>query len=178
MPVTPTYAAPNIGNYYIGRGFLSLKLQGESTYVDMGNCTMFEFQAKPTLLNHFSSRIGVREKDLVVVTELEATLTMSLEEFTARNVAFALLGEPSESGSVSIDMFTKPLIYAALKFTGTNNVGPKWSFDFPLVILSPNKAISLISSGSGAWGAMDFQADILKDPVTGQFCIAHSSDFT
>lgn len=178
MPVTPTYAAPNIGNYYVGRGFLSLKLQDETEYVDMGNCKMFEFLAKPTLLNHFSSRIGVRKKDLVVITELEATLNMSLEEFTARNIAFAMLGVPSESGSVSISMFTTPLIYAALKFTGTNDVGPKWNFDFPLCILSPSKAVSLISAGSGEWGAIDFQADVLLDPVTGEFGIATSDDFT
>ncbi len=176
--VAPTYASPNIGNYYVGRGYLTMKLQGESDYSDMGNCTEFTFQAKPTLLEHYSSRVGVRTKDLVVVTELAATLTLALEEFTARNVAIALLGTANESGTVSIDMFDQPLYYAAMRFTGTNSVGPKWSFDFPLVILTPAKAMNLISAGSGSWGTIDLQADVLKDDVTGQFCVATSSDFT
>jgi hypothetical protein len=177
--VAPTFASPNIGNYYVGRGFLSMKLEGDADYVDCGNCTMFEFQATPTLLNHFSSRQGVRTKDLVVVTELAATLRMSLEEFTARNMAnYMLADQPAESGAFEIDMFTQPLLYAAVKFVGTNDVGPKWTFEFPQCTITPQSAISLISNGSGDWGKMDFQADVGKDPVTGKFCIATCPDFT
>jgi len=40
MP-TPNLTSPNIGNYYVGRGYLSMKLQGESVFTDMGNCTNF-----------------------------------------------------------------------------------------------------------------------------------------
>jgi hypothetical protein len=176
--VAPTYASPNIGNYFVGRGFLQMQIVGEVSYVDMGNCTSFELVAKPTLLEHYSSRVGVRTKDLVVVNELSATLTMSLEEITARNMATALLGTAHASGSVSIDMLDNPLFYAAIKFTGTNVVGPKWNFTFPLCILTPSKAVSLISQGSGTWGTIDLQADVLKDPVTGKFGTATSADFT
>lgn len=171
--VAPTFASPNIGNYYVGRGYLSMKLEGESVYKDCGNCTAFEFQAQPTLLNHFSSRVGVRTKDLVVVTELSATLKMSLEEFTARNMALYMLGDqPASSGAFEIEMFSKPLIYAAIKFTGTNAVGPQWSYEFPSCTISPQNAIQLISSGSGDWGKIDLQADVGKDPVSGSFCVA------
>lgn len=178
MPLTPHEVSPNIGNLYIGRGFCEIKLVGESSYVDCGNVTEMTFQVKPTLLPHYSSRIGVRKKDLVVVTELEATLTVIMEEFTARNLAFACLGVPTDSppGTFTIDMFTTPLIQAALRFTGTNVVGPVWSATFPLVNFSPSKAISLISAGSGSWGALDFQADILQDPITHQFGIFTSTD--
>src|SRR5262245_55298672 len=89
--------SPNIGNYVVGRGIGYVKLIPPSTtpdadYVDVGNITEFTFSVKPTRLEHYSSRIGVRKKDLVVVTELAATLTMILEEFTARNLAMATLG--------------------------------------------------------------------------------------
>ena len=176
--VAPHEVSPNIGNYYVGRGFLSLQLQGETSYTDCGNVTEFTFQVKPTLLDHYSSRVGVRFKDLVVVTELGATLTLAMEEFTARNFAFAMLGSYTESppGTYTIDMFTSPLIYAALKFTPTNVVGPQWQVTFPLVILSPNKAINLIAAGSGTWGTLDFQSDVLKDPVSGNFAVAVSTD--
>lgn len=178
MAVTPTYASPNIGNYIVGRGYMTMQLQGENSFQDMGNITMMEFLLKPTLLDHYSSRVGIRTKDLVVVTELAGTLNLSLEEFTARNVAIALMSTPNESGSVSIDAFTNPLQYAAFEFFGTNAVGPQWSYTFPLVILSPSKAVSMIPTGSGSWGTIDMQADILKDPVTGQFMVAHADDFT
>lgn len=171
--VAPTFASPNVGNYYVGRGFVSMKLAGDADYVDCGNCTLFEFQATPTLLNHFSSRVGVRKKDLVVVTELAATLRIQLEEFTARNMAIYMLGDlPPESGNFQISMFSNPLFYAAIKFTGTNDVGPKWSYEFPQCTISPQNAISLISNGSGEWGTIDLQADVGIDDVTGEYCIA------
>lgn len=176
--VAPSFASPNIGNYYIGRGYLSMKLEGEADYKDMGNCKSFEFQAQPTLQNHFSSRVGVRTKDLVVVTELSATLKMSLEEFTARNMALYMLGDiPPESGNFEIDMFTNPLFYAAIRFTGTNDVGPQYVINFPSVTITPQNAIQLIASGSGDWGSIDLQGDVNKDPVTGKFAYATSPSF-
>lgn len=175
--VAPTYASPGIGNYHVGRGFLSMKLSGEPAFKDMGNCTTFTFQVKPTLLEHFSTRLGVRTKDLVVVTELAATLEMSLDEITARNMATAMLGDASVSGMVSIDMLTRPLFEAALHFTATNTVGPQWDYNFPLCLITPRNAVSLISAGSGAWTTIDLQADVLKDPVTGHFGIATSDSF-
>lgn len=178
--VAPNLQSPNIGNYYVGRGICYVKLLGESQYQDCGNVTAFEFQVKPTLLEHFSSREGVRKKDYVVVTELAATLNVSMEEFTARNVGFAMLGNSRESpdvGHIVIDMFSTPLLQGAFKFVGTNTVGPQWTFEFPLCTFTPNKAMSLISSGSGQWGAIDLQLDVLKDPTTGQFCVATATDF-
>jgi hypothetical protein len=175
---TPHYASPNIGNYRVGRGFLKMQLAGDAAPLDMGNCTQFEFQVKPTLLPHFSSRVGVRIKDYVAVTELEATLTMAMEEITARNFAIACLGTPMQSGATTIDIMTAPLIYASITFIDTSAAGPQWNCTFPLTILSPAKATSLIAAGSGAWQTLDFTADVLKDPVTGQFGWATATDFT
>lgn len=182
MPtVAPNLESANIGNYYIGRGICYTKLEGEAEYLDAGNVTLFEFQVKPTILPHYSSRIGVRVKDFTAVTELEATLTISMEEFTARNLGMALLGTSRESpagpSNIVIDMFSTPIIRGAFKFVGTNVVGPQWTFEFPLVQLTPNKVVSLISQGAGSWGTIDLQGDVLKDPTTGQFCVATCVDF-
>lgn len=179
MPVVaPNLASPNIGNYYIGRGICSIKLEGESVYQDCGNVTAFEFQVKPTILAHYSSRIGVRKKDFTAVTELEATLMVSMEEFTARNMGMALLGTATGgAGSISISMFETPLVRGAFKFVGTNSIGPQWTIEFPLVQLTPNKAINLISQGSGTWGSIDLQADVLLDPTSGEFATATATDF-
>jgi len=132
------------------------------------------------LLPHFSSRVGVRKKDLVVVTELEATLSLVLEELTARNMAIALLGNYTDSppGTWTIDMFSQPLFYAALKFVDTSSVGPQWMATFPLVLFTPTKALSLIASGAGAWSTIDLQADVLYDDITGQFAVFSNTDIT
>lgn len=173
----PNVNSPAIGNYVVGRGYLSMKLQGESTYQDMGNCTRFTFQPSPTKLDHFSSRFGVRKKDLTIVTQLDAKLTMTLEEATVRNMAIQAMGIPLESGHDSIDIMTNPLFYAALIFTATNSVGPQWNAVFPLVLLSPTSAFQLISEGSGAWATMEVEGDVQLDATSGKYGWFYSTSF-
>jgi hypothetical protein len=170
MPMNlPTGSSPNVGNYRVGRGYLSMRLQGESTYQDMGNCTRFTFINNVTRLDHYSSRVGIRKKDLTVVTQLDAKLTMSLEEATVRNMAMYCLGFPLESATGSVDLMTNPQYYASLNFTDTSSVGPQWNAVFPLVLLSPAAAFQMISEGTGTWSAIDMEGDVLFDQTSGQF---------
>lgn len=182
--VAPSNTSPNIGNYVVGRGYGMVKLippsaLPDAAFVDAGNITEFTFQVKPTRLDHFSSRVGVRKKDMTVVTELAATLTMTLEEFTGRNLAMAVLGLGGESpgGTHTIAILAQPLIYASFQFVSTNIVGPQWTYTFPVCLFTPNKAISLLPTGSGAWGAMDFEVDVLYDSVSQGFGTAVASGF-
>src|ERR1035437_9560172 len=155
--------SPNIGNYYIGKGIVSIKLLGETKYVDCGNVPVFEFMAKVTQLDHYSSRTGVRVKDFTAVIEIAGSLTMQLEELTARNMGFALLGLPTGSaspGEETIQVFSNPVIYGSVKFVGSNDIGPIWTVEFPLVKLSPTKALGLIAN---TWGVIDLDGDVLFD---------------
>jgi hypothetical protein len=179
MPtVSPHSTSPNIGNLVVGRGFMSIQLETDLAPVDCGNVTEFKFQVKPTLLEHYSSREGVQTKDLVVVTRLAATLSVKMEEMTARNMAFALLATPQNKvgGSYTLDALTNPLFYASVFFTATNVVGPQWALNVPLVIISPTTTTELIAAGSGTWGTIELQMDVLKDPHSGQFIVATASD--
>jgi hypothetical protein len=161
--------SPNIGNYYIGKGECSIKLLGESTYTSCGNCPTFEFTAKVTQLDHYSSMTGVKVKDFTAVTEISGSLAMVLEEFTARNMGFALLGLPTGGPSPTpdtIEIFADPVIYGAVQFIGANDIGPVWTTTFPLVSLKPNKALALIGN---TWGTIDLSGDVLYDRVSGGF---------
>ena len=167
--------SPNIGNYYIGKGSVYTQLLGESQYVHMGNCPTFEFMAKVTQLDHYSSMTGVKIKDFVAVTELSGTLDMVLEEYTARNMGFALLGLPSGSpspGEEVIDIFADPVIYGSVKFVGANDIGPIWTVTFPLVKLSPSKALSLIGN---TYGTINLTGDVLFDQTQQTFGTAQVS---
>jgi hypothetical protein len=175
--------SPNVGNYVVGRGIGYVKLIPPSlnpdvNYVDCGNITEFTFQVKPTRLDHYSSRIGVRKKDFVTVTEVAATLTVIMEEFTARNLGFAVLGVSAESppGTHVVNILQEPLIYAAFQFVSTNAVGPQWTYTFPSCLFTPSKAISLLPAGSGSWGTLDFECDVLFDEVTGSFGTGVATD--
>ena len=164
--------SPNIGNYYIGRGLVSIQLLGETKYTPCGNSPQFEFFAKVTQLDHYSSMTGVKVKDFTAVTEISGELTMVLEEFTARNMGFALLGLPANSGGSpleeqeTIDIFADPVIYGSVKFVGANDVGPIWTTIFPLVSLKPSKAIAFIGN---TYGTLDLKGDVLYDRLSGGF---------
>jgi hypothetical protein len=173
LDIEGSLLSPNIGNYYIGKGMVSIKLLGESVYTACGNVPTFEFQAKVTQLDHYSSMTGVKVKDFTAVTEISGSLTMILEEFTARNMGFAMLGIPSGGASPSeetIEIFSAPVIYASVKFVGANDIGPDWTANFPLVQLSPNKALSLIGN---TWGTIDLMGDVLYDQETQSFGTAY-----
>ena len=161
---TPSQTAPDIGNYFIGRGYAQVQVAGDPTWHDLGNITLFEFIVKPTILSHFSSRVGVRKKDFTAVTELDATLTLTMEEWNARNLGIAVLGTPQGTApNFHINIMDTPAFYCSFLFYGTNTIGPQWQASFPTVLLTPTKALSLISAGSGAWGTIDIQADVLFD---------------
>lgn len=148
----------DIDNYTIGKGIVSLKLLGETHYTDMGNVSLFEFLPKPTLLPHWSSRTGIATKDQVVATKLEGMLTIHLDEFSARNMALALMGNVSDSADINVDILQQGIVNGAIQFQATNLVGPQWTWLFPSVNFSPNKAIGLISD---TWAEMEIQGDVL-----------------
>jgi len=176
QPLITSGSSPNTGNYYVGRGIAYVQLIAptvpvDASLIDCGNVTEFTFQVKPTRLEHYSSRIGVRKKDLVVVTEVSATLTVVLEEMTARNLGMAVLGNVinTQPPATPITILSQPLIYAHFRFVNTNVVGPQYIYDFPVCLFTPTKAIALLPAGSGSWGTLDFEADVLFDNVSGSF---------
>jgi hypothetical protein len=133
----------------------------------MGNVTSMSFTPKITKLDHYSSRQGVKKKDLSVATVLEAEIKLVAEEFTARNIQMALLASYSNSGElVTLDVLTEPLRKCAFKFVGTNDVGPQWTFIFPVVTLTPTGSLDAISD---EWGKIELTGDVLADPNTGFF---------
>lgn len=157
--------SPNVENYYIGKGIVYIKLTADADWVDIGNVPEFEFTPEVEKLDHFSSRAGVRSKDRSVVLEKAATIRMVMEEWTARNLSLALLGSVDDANpdEVTIDIFSENSIQAQLKFVGTNEVGPKWTFEFPNVEFIPSAALNPISE---EWGGIEVTGDVLFDDAT------------
>lgn len=174
--MAPTQNSPNTDNYYIGKGKVFIKLAADADFVDIGNVPEFEFTPELTQLDHFSSRAGVRSKDKSIVNEKAATLRMVMEEWTARNLQIALLGniDASQPSAVTVDIFSLNSIRAAVKFEGANEVGPKWNFEFPLVDFIPSAALNPISD---EWGQIEVTGNILFDDATQSFGTA-TGDFS
>lgn len=154
MPVSPS-----IKNYYIGKGTVSFKAEGESTFRDVGNVPTFEFTPDLTTLEHFSSREGVRTKDRTVVIEKKGTVKMVMEEITATNLAIAVLGDVTtdSEGRNVIEIFANNAVSGELKFTGTNEVGSKYEWHFLKVDFIPSASISPLSD---EWGQLEVEGEV------------------
>jgi hypothetical protein len=132
-----------VSDLYIGKGIVSFKKEGEAEYRDLGNCPEVEFTPEIETLEHFSSREGVRTKDLTVVLAKSGTVRVVFEELTPENLLIAFLGEENSDGSIEI--FASNAVSGALKFTGTNEVGRQFEVIFNKVDFIPSGAIPLIS---------------------------------
>lgn len=168
MPYTEL--SPNVDNYFVGSGILKIRVRkpsDEGSYRDVGNCSKFEFTSNVTRLKHYSSRVGTRFKDKDVVTQVDATVAVVLDEITGANLRMMLLGDLTGSGPVMVDILTSPDIEVAMRLIGTNDVGAKVQVDIPSVLLTPNGALGFINNG--AWGEIPLNADVNGDATTGSF---------
>jgi hypothetical protein len=155
----------SIANYTVGKGIVSFKASGSLTYADMGNCTEFEFTPGVEKLDHFSSRSGVREKDKSVVIQKSGTLRLVLDEWTVENLKLAVLGSSATvSGNDVIQIFDQSSVSGAIKFTGTNDIGPRYEWIFSSVDFIPSSSISLISD---EWGTIELSGECAA--VAGSF---------
>jgi hypothetical protein len=82
-----------------------------------------------------------------------------MEELTARNLALFLLGDIDVSDPLnpSVEIFATDLLSGALKFIGTNDVGPRWTFDFARVDFVPSGTFNPISD---EWGALEVTGEL------------------
>jgi len=166
MPVSQV--SPNVLNYLVGKGMVSIKGPNDTDFVDVGNCPTFEFTPGVEKLDHYSSRAGVKSKDRSVVKTKSGTLHLVLEEFTPRNLALALMGAVNDAdpGAVSIPILSEDEVTVAIKFTANNEVGPKWDYLFPQVTLTPSAALSPISED---WAVIDISGEVLFQEADGNF---------
>lgn len=138
--------SPSTDNYYVGKGKISFKAVGQTTFRDLGNVSSLETTPDVTTLEHFSWREGVKKKDKEVVIEKKMTITMVMDEWTADNLAMALLGD------VETD--------SALKYEGTNEIGPQMDIHLFGVMFKPGKSLNPISD---EWGNIEIQGEALAD---------------
>lgn len=168
--VAPTLTSPNVGNLQIGKGIVSFTKDGGSER-DVGNVTEMVVTTDMTTLEHFTSRAGTKAKDLVVVLEKKGTIKLTLEEITAENVALQLLGTVNEAGAdgPEVEIFAQNAITGALKFVGTNDVGPRINVELYNVSITPNGDFGLITD---EWNNIELTADMLaatSGPNVGKF---------
>jgi hypothetical protein len=103
-----------------------------------------------------------KKKDMEVVTEKKMTVTMVMDEWTAENLAMALLGDVTVDvdGNKVIDIFSRNTFEGELKYEGTNEIGPQMDIDLFRVVFKPGSSLNPISD---EWGNIEIEGEALAD---------------
>jgi hypothetical protein len=156
--------SPNVNNYHIGKGIVSFKETGASTYVDLGNAPSFIYTPNVTKKEHFSSREGTKTKDFTAITQVGATVKVTLDEVTAENLAMFALGTLSAGtdGTGTITGLTKSEFTGTLMVVGTNDVGQhvSWTGD---IIFIPSGDFRFITDADD-FSTIVLDAEVQKAP--------------
>jgi hypothetical protein len=181
--------APSTENLVIGKGFLIFKPEGETDFFHLGNVPNFVFTPAVTKLDHFSSMAGTKLKDKSIVTEKTATVKITMEEFTKRNLGIMLMGsvDDSDPDNISIDVFSTTALTGELRFYATNDVGPRWRFFLNQVQFTPSGDFSPISDNyanmvvtgdvyavDGVWGTAALVTPGAPENVTLPFIVGEA----
>lgn len=166
-----TETSPNVNNLQVGKGIVSYKPAGDSVYRDLGNVTSFRITPDAETLEHFSSREGIKKRDVLIVLQQTMKVTMTMEEFTAKNLALMVYGTVDEAavGGPEVEIFGTSIARGALRFVGTNDYGPKITVDLWNVSWTPSGDLEMISD---EWNNMEVEGDVLaadSGPEAGKF---------
>src|SRR5580765_6075366 len=162
-------ASPNVNNYHIGKGIVTFKEAGGSTFVDLGNAPSFQYTPTVEKVEHFSSREGVKTKDFTAITQVGATITMELDEITGENLAIFALGDIdiTTTGQVVISGLSKAEFKGDIKVSGTNDIGQQVDFE-ATVSFVPAGDFSFITA-EDEFSVITLEGEVQKNATTGEF---------
>ena len=122
---------PSPENYFLGKGALyfdRFDSNGNPTgELHLGNCPDFSISVEVETKEHRSSLSGLSEKDIELITGVNATVKFTLEEFVTENLILAFLGEQGSltqtAGSVTGESHTaKKNRWIKLNYRNVSNV--------------------------------------------------------
>ena len=139
--------SPNPKNYVVGKGFAIFTPDG-GVATHIGNMPKFIYTPDVPVLPHFSSMGGVKLQDFSTILQAGGKVAADLEEMTAFNLSLFFNGtvDATDPDNVTVGLYDQlEQISGALSFHATNNVGPRWNFNFTRVLLNPTGPFNPIS---------------------------------
>lgn len=165
--VAPSLTGGNVGNLYIGKGICRFQKAGDVSPTDLGNVTDVTLTADNETLEHFSSRQGIKTKDLVITLSRALTLKFTAEEYTPFNVALQVQGTLNEAAAdgPEVEIYGASDISGTFTFEGTNDQGPRMNLTLFNCTINPTGDLGLITD---EFGAIEMEANVLPSADAGE----------
>ena len=165
-PANPNY--PNAVDIAAGLG----------DFTDIGNCPSLEVEPTTERRPHYSSRTGLRTRDLNPVVQLDYNLNFDLDEIAAVNLKRFLMGTYTAATGIT-NALTNANAEFAIIFVSDNPIGPNAIKYFRRVTLAPNGPLQLIGDD---YLVMSFAGEGLSDvanyPSSAYFDVKHVTTTT
>lgn len=161
--------SPDTGNLYVGKGICSFMKDGLNEFRDLGEVPECELNLEIEVLEHFTSRSGVRSKDLIVVLERSGTIRWVMEEWTPENLAIFFMGnvDLDDPNGPTIDILDEDAVTGQFQFHGTNQVGPRYDVFAHNMRITPTSSINLINEND--FGGVEVTGEMLLSSTTNKF---------
>lgn len=163
--------APSTGNLQIGKANIYFTPVGHARR-HIGNVPTGTFELAIDKLDHFSSMSGIKKKDFSATLSVTGTLTLSLEEMNVENLALAMLGDTPAAdnstegdGNIGFIIGEVESVTGRIEVIGSNDVGPRYTYDFPSVTFTPSKAVDFIGED---FTALELTGDVLAVTIDGK----------
>lgn len=163
MPVASNLS-PNTDNLLLGAGYLKWQGVDDDDFRHLGEALSCEFTLDVTAKPHVSKMGGRRFEDFSATEALTASIKIGLEEHTADNLVFQLLGTKTDGPPIAIDIGTNTEILGYLRFVPTNDTGPRIQLDLPLVKITPAGPLNLLNDN---WGVLELTGKVYGNREAG-----------
>lgn len=162
--------------YSIGKATIWFKPTGETDFTLLGDSDDVSIAMEVTEQDRFNNECGLRRKARTVVTELEATLSMTLVQLSDLNRALSLLGDAVTytqaadavhnqvevgEGTLGIKELDSPFIDAGT-FVMTDGIAVPYVLDTHFKLDAQGGYVQIIDIPGGADSDLDMTYDILE----------------
>jgi hypothetical protein len=114
----------------------------------LGNSPKMVYTPKISVLPHNSSMAGTKVQDFSIITQKGGEIAVDCEEMTVNNLSLWFNGDidTTDPDAIKVGMWSKNgQFIGRLQYYATNDVGPRYFFDFTRVQLSPTGNFNPIS---------------------------------
>lgn len=175
MPGVNTTGKPSTQDLVLGRGALFFAALDPTTkkplgFRHLGNCTAFAVNVTSELLEHFSSRTGVRSVDREIILSQKFGITLTLDEINFQNLALFTSGTATKAvtNPAATDVGTatpgtteikiSDAAYKGFNYDLVNSVGARL-FDLNATGLTVKSHASTLASAATLVENTDYEVD-------------------
>ena len=155
---TALYVPRGRGTIYIA-AWAGLVAPSESALTEIGNCPSFEIEPVQERAPHYSSRTGLRLRDLNPVISTEYNFNFTCDELAAQNFAKFFLGTYVAASASVLALQNVDAEYY-IKFVSDNPIGPQYEIRLWRTTIGPNGPLAIIGDD---YLVMDFAGEGLAD---------------